>query len=153
MKRTNDAPFCDWQAKPSKSKKVSNKSRIFRYKGNCTWKGIKTEAYKPIKGDWGKIVRKVLIGDSLNTKSHLRYFEVDAGGRSSFERHRHEHVVIGIRGTGKVLLNNRHYKIGFLDVVYISSNTPHQFLNPFDEPFGFFCIVPAKRDKPKLLSH
>jgi ribulose-bisphosphate carboxylase large chain len=40
------------------------------------------------------------------------------------------------------------YKIAFLDVVHISPNTPHQLLNPFDEPFGFLCVVPAKRDKP-----
>jgi ribulose-bisphosphate carboxylase large chain len=47
-----------------------------------------------------------------------------------------------------VLSDKRSYKIAFLDVVHISPNTPHQLLNPFDEPFGFLCVVPAKRDKP-----
>lgn len=149
---------CDWQAtnrksgalqaKPSKVKKTTNKSRVYKHKGNYTWKGIKTEAYKLTGGDWNKIIRRVLIGDGLKTKSHLRYFEIAPGGKSSFEKHRHEHVVIGIRGKGKVILDKRTYKMNFLDVAYISPNTPHQLLNPFDEPFGFLCVVSAKRDKP-----
>jgi len=154
------APSCDWQVKPSKAKKISSsesshtdKSVIFKHRGNYKWKGIKTETYKSVKGDWSKIIRKVLIGNSLKTKSHVRYFEIAHGGRSSFEKHRHEHIVIGIRGDGEVLLNNRSYKIGFLDVVYVSPNTPHQFLNHFDEPFGFLCVVPAKRDKPVLINY
>ena len=143
-----DILTCDWKAKPLKAGRPSGKSTIYRYKGNYKWKGIKTEAYKQVKRDWSGIIRRVLIGDDLQAKSHVRYFEIDPCGRSSFEKHRHEHIVIGLRGTGKVLLNRRSYKIGFLDVVYVSSNTPHQFLNPFDEPFGFLCIVSAKRDKP-----
>lgn len=154
-----NAPFCDWQAKPSKAKKISslesshtNKSVIFKHRGNYKWKGIKTEAYKSTKGDWSKIIRRVLVGDGLNTKYHLRYFEITAGGNSSFETHCHEHVIVGVRGEGKVFLNNRSYKIGFLDVVYVSPNTHHQFLNPFDEPFGFLCIVPSERDKPVIIA-
>ncbi len=143
---------CDWRAEQSKTKNPSDKSAIYRYRGNYKWKGIKTKAYKLAKGNWNKIIRKVLVGDSLKTKSHVRYFEIAPGGRSSFERHKHEHIVIGIRGRGKVLLDNRSHKIGFLDVVYVSPDTPHQFLNPFNEPFGFICVVPAKRDKPAIIA-
>ncbi len=142
---------CDWRAEQSKTKKSSDKSVIYRYRGNYKWKGVKTEAYKLAKGDWNKIIRKVLVGDSLKTKSHVRYFEIAPGGRSSFEKHRHEHIAIGIRGSGKVLLGEKNRKISFLDVVYVSPDTPHQFLNPFNEPFGFLCVVPAKRDKPVII--
>ncbi len=159
----NAGSTCDWQAvnqklgtpriKPSKSAPtLPDKSLIFRHKGNCAWKGVKSEAYKYGKGDWNKIIRRVLIGDRVKAGSHVRYFEVAPGGQSSFEKHRHEHIVIGIKGTGKVLLGKRSHKIGFLDVVYVSRNTPHQFLNPFKEPFGFICVVPSKRDKPKILT-
>jgi quercetin dioxygenase-like cupin family protein len=41
--------------------------------------------------------------------------------------------------------------MGFMDTVYISPDTVHQLLNPFDAPFGFLCIVNARRDKPKVL--
>lgn len=142
---------CDWRAEQSKTKKSSDKSAIYRYGGNYKWKGVKTETYKLAKGNWNKIIRKVLVGDSLKTKSHVRYFEIAPGGRSSFEKHRHEHIVIGIRGSGRVFLDNRSHKISFLDVVYVSPDTPHQFLNPFNEPFGFLCVVPAKRDKPVII--
>ncbi len=153
LSRNRTGATCDWKSKPPKIKRVSGKSSIYRYKGNYAWRGIKTEVYKPGKGDWSNIVRKVLTGDNLKTKSHVRYFEIASGGKSSFEKHRHEHIVVGLRGEGKILLNKRSHKIGFLDVVYVSPNTPHQFLNHFNKPFGFICIVPAKRDKPVLISH
>ncbi len=147
---------CDRIAKIGKSRNASHlkpgESAICKYKGNCEWKGIKTETYKTVKGDWNKIIRKVLIGDGLKAKSHVRYFEIAPGGKSSFEKHRHEHIVIVIRNKGEVFLDVGYYKISFLDVVYVSPSTPHQFLNPFNEPFGFLCIVPAKRDKPVQLS-
>ncbi len=91
-----------------------------------------------------------MIGDCGETaKFHLRYFEIMPEGYSSFETHKHEHVVIGIRGRGKARLNKRNIDIKFLDVLYINPNTPHRFYNPYKEPFGFFCIVNAKRDRPK----
>lgn len=142
---------CDWRAEQSKTKKSSDKSAIYRYRGNYKWKGVKTETYKLVKGNWNKIIRKVLVGNSLKIKFHVRYFEIAPGGRSSFEKHRHEHIVIGIRGGGKVLLGEKNRKISFLDVVYVSPDTPHRFLNPFNEPFGFLCVVPAKRDKPVII--
>ena len=140
----------------TESKKQSRKSIIYRHKGSCQWKGIKTEAYKSqeLKGEsgkWSKIIRRVLIGDNVDTKFHLRYFEIAPGGQSSFEKHRHEHVVVVIMGNGKVFLNKKHHRISFLDIVYISPDTPHQFLNPFNEPFGFLCAVPAKRDRPIVI--
>jgi ribulose-bisphosphate carboxylase large chain len=154
MKQSLEALSCDWKvvpAKPRKGKKF-NKSIIYRHKGDCNWSGIRTDKYKPEKGDWSKIIRRVLIGQGLKTKSHVRYFEIEKGGSSSFEKHRHEHIVIGIKGNGKALLGKKTHKINFLDVVYVPPNIPHQFLNPFKKPFGFLCIVPAKRDKPVLLN-
>lgn len=128
------------------------KSRLYKHKGDFTWRGIKTEKYKPKGGDWADIVRRVLIGNHGEaTRFHLRYFEISPGGYSSFERHRHEHVVICVRGRGKVLTGKRRHTLNFLDTLYIAPDEPHQLSNPFDEPFGFFCIVNARRDRPKIL--
>jgi ribulose-bisphosphate carboxylase large chain len=74
------------------------------------------------------------------------------GGYSSFEKHKHEHVVVGIRGKGKVSCGGKSYELNFLDTLYMAPHTPHQLSNPFEEPFGFFCIVNARRDKPKILT-
>ncbi len=94
----------------------------------------------------------MLIGEhGEKTKFHVRYFEIASGGFSSFEKHRHEHVVIVVHGKGYIRIDKKKSLIGFLDTTYIKSDTPHQLSNPFDEPFGFLCIVNARRDRPVLL--
>lgn len=157
---------CDWSAserirrgektgaKIQNKKKASaaNKNRLYKHK-NFKWQGIKTERYKSIKGEWSDIVRQTLIGNHGEaTKFHLRYFEIAPGGCSSFEKHRHEHVVVCVRGKGKVLTGKKIHTMTFMDTIYIAPDTPHQLKNPFKEPFGFFCIVNARRDKPKILN-
>jgi ribulose-bisphosphate carboxylase large chain len=145
--------FCDLSAQGKRNKsKPPNKTRLFKHKGNFTWHGVKTEKYKTEGSDWANIVRMILIGrHNESTKFHLRYFEISPGGYSSFEKHKHTHVVMGIRGRGKVLCGKRNYELNFLDTLYMAPNTPHQLSNPFNDPFGFLCIVNAKRDKPKIL--
>jgi ribulose-bisphosphate carboxylase large chain len=148
-----EAPLsCDWKLKTTKRKKslFTNKSKLYKYKGNFSWKGIKTERYKSAGKDWAAIAKQTFVGNHAeSTKFHLRYFEVAPGGFSSFEKHRHEHVVIGIRGEGVCIVGKKRYHIGFLDTIYMKPNEPHQLRNPFKKPFGFFCIVNAKRDRPK----
>lgn len=132
--------------------KKPNKNRLYKHKGDFMWQGVKTERYKANEGDWSDIVRRVIIGNcGESARFHLRYFEISPGGKSSLERHRHEHVVICVRGKGSVLAGRKVNTLNFLDTLYISPDTPHQLKNPFAEPFGFFCIVNAKRDKPKIL--
>ncbi|TAL25680.1 MAG: cupin domain-containing protein [Nitrospirae bacterium] len=130
-----------------------NKSRLYKHKGNLKWQGIKVEKYKQSGKDWSDILRQTLIGDKGETcKFHLRYFEIAPGGCSSFEKHKHEHVVICVRGKGRVTVGTKSHQMNFMDTIYIAPDTPHQLKNPFKKPFGFFCIVNAKRDKPKLLT-
>lgn len=126
------------------------RNRLYPFQDNFTWKGLKREKYKTGGDDWAGIARQVLIGPSgAHTGFHLRYFEIEPGGYSSFETHRHEHVVIGVRGKGRVKLNRRTVEVNFLDVLYMKPHTPHRLYNPYREPFGFFCIVDAKRDRPR----
>lgn len=147
---------CDWKAiTVPKGKKPlkENKSALYKHRGKCRWQGIKVEKYKQGSGGWADIVRQTLIGShGEKTKFHLRYFEIAPGGCSSFEKHRHEHVVVCVRGKGKALADKKSHILNFLDTLYISQDTPHQLQNPFKEPFGFLCIVNAKRDKPKILT-
>ena len=145
---------CDWRNKETAGQEVpaENKSRVYRYKNDFSWRGIEKEQYKRENGNWADIVRNTLIGGrGETTKFHLRYFEIAPNGHSSLETHRHEHVVIGIRGKGICVVGKSRFRIKFLDTLYIEPNMPHQLRNPFKEPFGFFCIVNAKRDRPKHL--
>ncbi len=93
-----------------------------------------------------------MTGDRCErTKFHLRYFEIEAGGYSSLETDKHEHVVVCIRGRGEASLKRRNTDIGFLDILYFDPGAPHRLFNPYDEPFAFFCIVDAERDRPRPL--
>ena len=131
---------------------TENKSRLHRHRGDFKWQGIKTKKYKLQGGDWAHVIRRVLVGHGgESARFHLRYFEISPGGYTSFERHRHEHVVICVRGKGKVRTDKKMNTMNYLDTLYIAPFAPHQLRNPFDEPFGFFCIVNSKRDKPKPL--
>lgn len=130
--------------------KSGNRNRYYPFQSGFTWKGVKARSYKTEGEDWSEIIRQVLIGEKGETaKFHLRYFEIGPGGYSSFETHKHEHVVVGIRGKGGARLNRRNIEINFLDVLYVNPDTPHRLYNPYDDPFGFFCIVNAKRDRPR----
>jgi len=159
LSKKNQIPLsCDWEKPlPSKRSKINiqtkNKSRLYKYKGCFLWKGVKLEQYKTPSQDWARVIRQTVIGTgSETTKFHLRYFEVAPRGFTSFEIHSHEHVIIGIRGKGLCILGDKKYPLGFLDVLYIEPDMPHQLRNPFEEPFGFFCIVNARRDRPKVLT-
>ncbi len=156
------AHSCDWKSPQNKDRAAEQQSsratvsKIYRHKENFRWSGVKTEKYKQKEGGqkdgWSAISRLVLTGSHGETsKFHLRYFEIAPKGYSSLERHRHEHVVICIRGKGKVRMGKRSYTLNYLDTAYIAPDTVHQLTNPYNEPFGFFCIVNAKRDKPKIV--
>lgn len=145
---------CEWNKNSlgKSGKLLTNETRFLRYRGNSTWKNVRREPYKKEGDEWAGIIRQTLIGNhGESAKFHLRYFEIAPGGYSSFEMHAHEHVVIGVRGKGICIVGKKRFRIGFLDTLYIKPKEPHQLRNIFNEPFGFFCIVNARRDKPKIV--
>lgn len=120
------------------------------------WDGVERETYKngqEAGRKWQGIIRQVLVGRHAEaTQFHVRYFEVSPGGYSSLEKHEHAHVVIAVRGQGRAVLDATAHEMQPLDTVYVAPWMPHQFLALGDEPFGFFCIVDAKRDRPQSVS-
>lgn len=148
-KKGNAPPFCDWN--PSGSTTTTDmKSVIYRFRDDFQWVGVKTEQYKKDDGGWAAVIRRTLVGGKgEKARFHLRYFEIEPGGRTSLERHQHEHVVICIRGQGIVRIGEERHTVKPFDTAFIAGDNPHQLQNPFNEPFGFFCIVNARRDRPK----
>lgn len=127
----------------------AEKNRIYRHRGNWSWEGVRTERYKPLHAGWLSVVRRVLVGNKgERARFHVRYFEITSGGFTTLEMHRHEHAVIILRGHGRVRIGKRISEVGYLDTIFIKPCTPHQLQNPYQEPFGFLCIVNARRDKP-----
>ncbi len=140
-KTKNQNNFCNIQ-----NKKILSKNKIIRFKNN-QWKGIKSIPYKDKSKNWALIERFPLISSS-SIKFEVRYFEIAQGGCSSLEYHKHAHVVICLKGKGKLRLGNKYKVLNYLDIAYIAPNEIHQLSNPYKEPFGFLCIVDAERDKP-----
>lgn len=118
------------------------------------WEGVERKAYaEPAAGRFfGGVERHVIIGrHSGDPTMQLRYFEVAPGGHSALEKHRHEHLVIGARGVGRVIVGHEVRELREKDALYVGPDTPHQFVNAGDGPFGFFCVVAAGRDRPRDL--
>jgi quercetin dioxygenase-like cupin family protein len=114
------------------------------------WDGV---SYLPYKEEgsapFKSISRQVLFAEpSLGCE--LRYFEMDAGGYSTLERHEHMHAVMILRGHGTCLVGEDVREVKPFDLVTIPSLTWHQFRASRGEPLGFLCMVNAVRDKPQL---
>ena len=116
------------------------------------WDGVAHSPYKdegsaPFKA----ISRQTLFADAA-LGCELRYFEVDAGGHSTLERHEHVHAVMILRGHGKCLLGDEIRDIGPHDLVTIPGWLWHQFRATAGETLGFLCMVNHDRDRPLLPS-
>ena len=115
------------------------------------WDGV---AHLPYKQDgsapFKDISRQVLFHeDSLGCE--LRYFEMDAAGYSTLERHEHMHAVMILRGHGECLLGEEVrdreaarpcYDPG-LDLASVPGHRAASRL-------GFLCMVNVQRDRPQL---
>ncbi len=125
-------------------------SAIHRFKGlkngELRWQDIALRAYGAESSEADRATRQVLIGSDENSPHfHMRYFAVQPGGYTSLDQHSHDHGVYVVHGRARLRLGDKEHDIGIGDVVYISGNEIHQFFTSGDEPFGFLCIVPAKR--------
>jgi quercetin dioxygenase-like cupin family protein len=124
---------------------------LFRpVKEEFRWEAV---AHQPYKQDgsapFKDISRQVLFHeDSLACE--LRYFEMDAGGYSTLERHEHAHAVMILRGSGECLLGDDVRLVKQFDLVSIPSMVWHQFRATAGQPLGFLCMVNVLRDRPQL---
>ncbi len=127
-------------------------SKVLKFDG-FRWQGVEVAAYKAEEPPFKDVTRQTLLGDreeegDLNFIT--RYFEVQPGGYSTLEKHQHPHVVVVLRGRGRVVLDQHTYEIAPCDCVYVSPGVFHQFHTTGDEPLGFLCVVDRLRDRPQL---
>jgi quercetin dioxygenase-like cupin family protein len=133
---------------------MKNRSKVI----HCTdfhWDGVERKHYKTDTTNFDGVSRYSLLGeadDEWELNMQTRYFEIEAGGYTSLEQHRHPHSVVIIRGSGTVVLGNEVHSIGLNDVVFVSPETLHQFHADQGDALGFICIVDRYRDKPTIPS-
>ncbi|MBI4345637.1 MAG: cupin domain-containing protein [Elusimicrobia bacterium] len=119
------------------------------------WEAVDLREYTAAGTHFKDVTRQSLLGDAAgegDLNFITRYFEIQPGGYSTLERHQHPHVVVVLRGRGRVLLGDKSYEIGPYDCVYVSPKVYHQFQATGDEPLGFLCTVERIRDRPELPS-
>ena len=114
-----------------------------------TWEGVDVHPYKEDGGTHFKsITRQTLFTGAEALPVEFRYFEIGPGGHSTLERHDHLHVVMVIRGRGRVLVGEEVREVGLHDVVHVPSQTWHQFRADEGDHLGFVCLVATDRDRP-----
>jgi quercetin dioxygenase-like cupin family protein len=129
---------------------MTNRSKVYKA-DDYNWEGVERKQYKTNTHNFKDIHRYSLLGDETKDLNfQTRYFEIQPGGYSSLEYHRHPHSVVIIRGSGTIVLENNYHDLSLHDVVYISPETIHQFHADKNEPLGFICVVDRYRDKPRI---
>jgi quercetin dioxygenase-like cupin family protein len=121
-------------------------SRVIRAAGGA-WPDVPVRPYKRASEHFRGVTRRLLAAPP-EAGFEIRYFEVEPGGFTTLERHQHVHIVVCVRGRGRVRLGDESHDVGIADLVYVAPGTPHQFRCDTDEPFGFLCIVDRERDRP-----
>ena len=117
-----------------------------QYNGEMCWQDVPVRAYGADNSNADRATRQVLIGpDEDSPHFHMRYFAVQPGGHTSLDQHAHDHGVYVLHGRARLRLGDSEHELNAGDVVYISGNDIHQFFALGEEPFGFLCVVPAKR--------
>jgi quercetin dioxygenase-like cupin family protein len=117
-----------------------------RENGELRWHDVPVRAYGPENSGADRATRQILIGTGEHSPNfHMRYFAVQPGGHTSLDQHSHEHGIYVLHGRARLLLGNHEHELNAGDVVYIPGNEVHQFFASGQEPFGFLCVVPARR--------
>lgn len=123
-------------------------SVVHRYIGKhgaFEWDGVPVEAYTKGGAVGGSV--RVVVGPKDGARNFaIRYFEIEPGGQSSFDRHPHDHGIYILKGKARVLIGWETHEVGPGDVVYIAPDEQHQFESIGDEPLGFLCVVPPKKE-------
>ncbi len=129
---------------------MPDSSNIRPSDGGFRWEGVELLAYKEEGSAPFKAITRQVLFARPGLGCELRYFEIQPGGYSTLERHRHAHAVMIFRGRGTCLVGSEVREVAAPDLVFIPPMTWHQFRASAGEPFGFLCMVNAQRDKPQL---
>lgn len=94
------------------------------------------------------MTKQVLFDNEADLPVQFRYFQVEKGGFSSFEHHKHMHAVMIFKGKGHALLGNQVVEVHEGDFITIAPWEWHQFKADMGDILGFLCLVNHDRDIP-----
>ena len=109
---------------------------------NWTYPSVEVTEYRADAS--AGITKQVLIGkDEGATDFVVRYFTIPPGGKSALDKHLHQHGVVVMQGSGRVLLGEQWHEIHVGDSIFIDGNEQHQLEAAGDEVLGFICVIPT----------
>src|SRR6476661_8729835 len=95
----------------SRDKSIHRKAKDYR------WEGVPELPYKQDdRALFKSITRQVLFADP-QLHAELRYFEIEASGYSTLERHEHMHAVLILRGHGHCLVGKEVRAVALRDLI------------------------------------
>jgi mannose-6-phosphate isomerase-like protein (cupin superfamily) len=120
--------------------------------GDFRWQAVEVRPYKPDdnRGSSFRDLSRQVLFDNADLACQVRFFDVEAGGHTTLERHEHAHGVIILAGRGRSLVGNRVVDLRPHDLVEVGPWEWHQFRAGLDDHLGFVCIVNRDRDRPQL---
>ena len=110
--------------------------------------GIEPHIYKENTGVFRDVNQQLLFDHEADLPVQFRYFQVERGGFSSFEHHKHMHAVMIFKGKGHALLGNQVVEVHEGDFITIAPWEWHQFKADMGDILGFLCLVNHDRDIP-----
>ena len=98
----------------------------------------------------GVTIRYLIVEEFGAPHFEMRYFELQRGAKTSFDKHEYEHEVFVLKGKGRLVVNDKEYELRPNDAILIEPWEEHQLFQVGDEPFGFLCIVPNGVSRSKF---
>ena len=129
---------------------MDHQSQLRAHRQECRWDAVEHLPYKEEGSAPFKAISRQVLFDEPELACQLRYFEMDADGYSTLERHEHMHAVMILRGHGVCLVGEEVRAVKPLDLITIPGWAWHQFRANAGEPMGFMCMVNQSRDRPQL---
>ncbi len=115
------------------------------------WQGVDVEPYQSDAGDasFQDVSRQVLFDDS-SLDYQVRFVDIEPGGYTTLERHKHPHAVVVLAGRGQGLIGDNVVDLVAHDLVEVGPWEWHQFRAAPDERLGILSVVNGNRDRPQF---
>ncbi|MBC7123967.1 MULTISPECIES: cupin domain-containing protein [Pseudothermotoga] len=92
----------------------------------------------------GEVLKRVFISKDEAPTFVMRLFTLQSNASTPLHSHPWEHEVFVVEGRLKVVCDNGETIVEKGHFVYVSPNELHQFVNVFEGPSSFICVVPKE---------
>ena len=115
---------------------IEHAPSLREFRPDYRWDDVACMPYKDDGAAPFKAISRQVLFHEAALGCELRYFEMDAGGYSTLERHEHMHAVMILRGHGQCLLGDAVREVKPFDLVTIPGWTWREFAPHAASPWG-----------------